>query len=103
MGGANLISGVFRGALSAQTTPDALRGRLAGIELICYTSGPILGDAEAGAVATLFTPGIAVVSGGIFCLLGVSVLALLLPTLRTYDALEAQEQPADHPSLTMTG
>lgn len=86
MGGANLISSVFRGALSAQATPDALRGRLAGIELICFTSGPILGDAEAGAVATLFTPGVAVLSGGLLCLLGVSLLALLLPSLRAYDA-----------------
>jgi MFS family permease len=105
MGGANLISGVFRGALSAQTTPDALRGRLAGIELICYTSGPILGDAEAGTVATLFSPNIAVVSGGILCLLGVSVLMLLLPTLRTYDAHDAHdahEQSANCPSLTIT-
>jgi len=85
VGGANLISGVFRGALSSETTPDALRGRLAGIEMICYTSGPLLGTVETGAVATLFTPGIAVLSGGILCVLGVSLLALALPQLRRYD------------------
>jgi hypothetical protein len=95
MGGANLISGVFRGALSARATPDALRGRLAGIELICYSSGPILGDAETGAVATLFTPAIAVFAGGILCVLGVSLLALLLPSLRAYDVrAPVVEQPA---------
>jgi MFS family permease len=100
MGCANLISGVFRGALSAQATPDTLRGRLAGIELICYTSGPILGDAETGTVATVFTPGFAVVSGGILCVLGVSVLALLLPSLRAYDA---HQQPIGHDPHELRG
>jgi hypothetical protein len=32
---------------------DHLRGRLASIELISYTSGPLLGNAEAGAAASL--------------------------------------------------
>jgi MFS family permease len=86
VGGANLISGVFRGALSNEITPDALRGRLAGIELICYTSGPVLGDVGTGAVATLFTPNIAVLSGGILCVLAVSLLALSLPQLLRYDS-----------------
>lgn len=99
MGAANLISGVFRGALSTQATPDALRGRLAGIELICYTSGPILGDAEAGAVATIVSPGIAVLSGGILCVLGVGLLALRLPSLRAYDA---RYQPGEPLSATNT-
>jgi MFS family permease len=100
MGGANLISGVFRGALSARATPDALRGRLAGIELICYSSGPILGDAETGAVATLFTPEIAVLAGGILCMLGVSLLALLLPSLRAYDV---RAPVVEHPAAIIIG
>jgi hypothetical protein len=62
-----------------------MRGRLAGIELICYSSGPLLGDVEAGAVASVFTPSISVLSGGILCVLGVSLLALALPQLRRYD------------------
>jgi Transmembrane secretion effector len=100
VGGANLISGVFRGALSNATTPDALRGRLAGIELICYTSGPVLGDVEAGAVATLFTPTISVLSGGILCVLGVGLLALALPQLRHYDTWTAsQPRLLEHTSM----
>jgi hypothetical protein len=62
-----------------------LRGRLAGIELICFTSGPVLGDVEAGAVASILTPSISVLSGGILCVVGVSLLALALPHLRRYD------------------
>ncbi|MGE5333315.1 MAG: MFS transporter [Nitrososphaerota archaeon] len=85
VGGANMVSGVFRSAISNATIPDALRGRLAGVELIAYTSGPVLGDVEAGAVATIFTPQISAFSGGVLCLLGVSLLMLALPGLRRYD------------------
>jgi MFS family permease len=85
VGGANLISGIFRGALANETIPDTLRGRLAGIELISYSSGPVLGDVETGAVATVFTPGIAVFSGGLLCILGVGLVALAVPSLRRYD------------------
>lgn len=85
MGGANLISGIFRGAIANETIPDALRGRLAGIEVVSYSSGPLLGNLEAGAVGTVFTPRFSVLSGGILCVLGVGVLALALPRLRRYD------------------
>lgn len=85
VGGANMISGVFRGAIANETIPDALRGRLAGIEVIAYSSGPLLGDLEGGVVASAFTPQFAVFSGGILCILGVCLLALVLPQVRRYD------------------
>ena len=52
-GGADAVSGMFRMTMWNQTIPDALRGRLAGIEMVSYMSGPLLGHAEAGAVAAL--------------------------------------------------
>ena len=33
-----MISGVFRGTVWNQTIPDAMRGRLAGIEMLSYSS-----------------------------------------------------------------
>ena len=48
------ISGIFRGALWNETIPDRLRGRLAGLEMISWSSGPLLGNARAGAGASLF-------------------------------------------------
>jgi hypothetical protein len=65
--------------------PDALRGRLASIELVSYSSGPLLGDVEAGAVATVFTPRVSVFAGGALCVVGVGLLALALPRFRRYD------------------
>jgi hypothetical protein len=50
------------------------------------TGGPRLGDFEAGVVATVFTPTISVVSGGLACIAGAGVVALVYPELRRYRA-----------------
>ena len=52
-GAMDTISGIFRSAIWNETIPDHLRGRLAGVEMISWSSGPLLGDAEAGLLAAL--------------------------------------------------
>ncbi len=84
-GGADMVSALFRGLIWNRTIPDALRGRLASIELISYSSGPLLGEVESGTVATAFTPRISILSGGILCVVSVGLLALVLPKFRSYD------------------
>jgi MFS family permease len=84
-GAADMLSGLFRSAVWNQTIPDELRGRLAGIELISYSTGPSFGNAESGLVATLFSVRVSVVSGGVLCVLGTVVLAAFLPTFVRYD------------------
>jgi MFS family permease len=85
-GGADMMSGVFRSVIWNQTIPDSLRGRLASIEMVSYTSGPALGNFEAGVVASLFNVRVSVVSGGILCVIGCALCALALPAFRAYDA-----------------
>ncbi len=85
-GAADMMSGVFRSVIWNQTIPDALRGRLASIEMISYTSGPSLGNFEAGIVAALFSVRISVVSGGLLCVIGTVLAAAALPLFRSYDA-----------------
>jgi MFS family permease len=85
-GAADMMSGVFRSVIWNQTIPDSLRGRLAGIEMISYTSGPALGNFEAGIVASLFNIRVSVVSGGVLCVIGCVVAAIALPAFRAYDA-----------------
>ena len=58
---------------------------LAGIELVSYTTGPMLGNAEAGAVASLFSIRTSIVSGGVLCVVGSALLALSLPAFLRYD------------------
>ena len=85
-GGADCVSGIFRSTLWNQTIPDALRGRLAAIEMVSYMSGPLLGHVEAGAVAAAFGVRASVVSGGVLCIAGVAVCATLLPRFVGYVA-----------------
>jgi MFS family permease len=84
-GGADAISGIFRMSIWNRTIPDSLRGRLASIELVSYASGPLLGNAEAGAVATVFSVPVSIVSGGVLCVAGCLACAVLLPGFRNFD------------------
>ena len=87
-GGADAISGIFRSTMWNQTIPDHLRGRLAGIEMVSYMSGPMLGHLEAGMAAAAFGVRASVVSGGVLCVIGVAVCAVMLPKFISYDADE---------------
>lgn len=83
-GAFDAISGIFRSTLWNQTIPNELRGRMAGIEMISYLSGPRLGDTEAGLVAALFGITTSVVSGGVLCVLGVATCCYFLPKFWNY-------------------
>lgn len=83
-GGADAVSGLFRSAMWNEIVPSELRGRLAGIEMISYLSGPRLGDMEAGLVAAAFGVTAAVVSGGVLCIVGVAACSYYLPKFWRY-------------------
>ena len=83
-GGADVVSAVFRSTILQDTVPDDLRGRLSGIHITVVAGGPRIGDAEAGLVAAVFTPTVSVVSGGVMCVAGVGLLALLVPEFARY-------------------
>jgi MFS family permease len=85
-GAADMMSGIYRSAIWNQTIPDSLRGRLASIELLSYSTGPALGNFESGLVASLFNLRVSVVSGGVLCVIGCVAAAALLPAFRAYDA-----------------
>ncbi|MEV7013891.1 MFS transporter [Streptosporangium sp. NPDC051022] len=85
-GAADMISGIFRSTIWNQTIPDELRGRLAGIELLSYTSGPMLGNARAGLMGHLGGTRFSLGVGGLLCVGAVAAMAVLLPKFRDYDA-----------------
>jgi len=87
-GGADMVSGIFRTTIWNQTIPDHLRGRLAGIEQVSYSTGPLLGNVESGVVASIASVRASIVSGGVLCIAGVAVAALALPAFWRYDARE---------------
>ncbi len=88
----DMISGIFRQTIWNQTVPDHLRGRLAGIEMISFLTGPMLGDAESGVVAYFTDVKTSIISGGILTVVGTVVLAFLLPKFISYDGREGLKQ-----------
>ncbi len=96
-GAADMMSGVFRSVIWNQTIPDSLRGRLASIEMLSWSSGPALGNFEAGAVASIFNVRISIVSGGVLCVVGCILCTLALPAFRAYDA--RLYHPAPDPAI----
>jgi len=93
-GWADVISAVFRGTIIQLAVPDALRGRLMGVQMATVTAGPKLGDVESGAVASAFGATTSVVSGGLACVAGALVLARLLPAF-SRQRLPAIADPED--------
>ncbi|MGH3741989.1 MAG: MFS transporter, partial [Micromonosporaceae bacterium] len=85
-GAADMISGLFRSTIWNQSIPDSLRGRLAGIELLSFSSGPMLGNVRAGLMAQLGGVRFSIAAGGALCVAGVALAAALLPSFRRYDA-----------------
>lgn len=84
-GASDMVSGLFRSAIWNQTIPDELRGRLAGIELLSYSVGPLAGQLRAATVASVTSLSFSVTSGGLICVFVVVLLAGFLPKLRKYD------------------
>lgn len=89
-GAADFISAVLRSTILLSVTPDTLRGRLSGIELAQVAGTPALGNLEAGLVASLVNLRFAIVSGGVACVAGIAVVALMLPAFVGHDARAAE-------------
>jgi MFS family permease len=83
-GAGDSVSTVFRGTIWNETIPSELRGRLSGVEMISYLSGPLLGNARAGWVAAISSNTVSIVSGGLTCFFGVLVCIPLLPAFWRY-------------------
>jgi len=83
-GGADMISGLFRGIIWNHSVPNSMRGRLAGIAMISYMSGPLLGNARAGWVASLSNVPFSLWSGGLACLIAVTATSLAFPKFWEY-------------------
>jgi MFS family permease len=85
-GAADSISAVCRTTIAQLVTPDAMRGRMTAVFGLVVTGGARLGDIESGTVASLTTPRISVVSGGLACVASVGFVLALFPGLARFDA-----------------
>jgi MFS family permease len=91
IGATDTVSTVIRNIIRQLETPDRLRGRMMGINMVFFQGGPQLGELEAGAVANWYGAPISVVSGGIGCLIATGWIAWSTPLVRRY---RREERPA---------
>lgn len=82
----DMLSGHFRGLLWNQSIPDDVRGRMAGIEMLSYSLGPMLGQVRSSVAAQAFGLRASLGSGGILCIVAVGVTCVTLPALWIFDA-----------------
>ena len=85
-GASDMVSALFRSAIWNQSISDDYRGRLASIELLSYSVGPLGGQTRAGLVAERTSLRTSVISGGLLCITFVGFFAAMLPEFRKYDA-----------------
>jgi MFS family permease len=83
-GAADTISSIVRGTIRQMWTPDTLRGRMLGVNMIFSMGGPQLGEVRAGIVAAALGAPLAIVTGGVMAALVALIAAWRDPQLRTY-------------------
>jgi len=84
VGAADTVSTVIRNIIRQLETPDELRGRMTGVNMMFFMGGPQLGELEAGLVAQFVGATFSVVSGGIGCLAATGLVAWRERRLREY-------------------
>lgn len=85
-GASDQVSALFRASIWNQSISDDYRGRLASIELLSYSVGPLGGQTRAGLVAERTSLRTSVISGGLLCIGFVSIFSAMLPDFRKYDS-----------------
>lgn len=84
-GACDIIASIIRGTIIQTQTPDRLRGRLSAIQTMVVSNGPRLGNAEAGLMAAATSTQFSVVSGGVGCVIGMAIIARLLPRFTHFE------------------
>ncbi len=90
-GATDTVSMVIRNVVRQLETPDRLRGRMMGVNMVFFQGGPQLGELEAGAVANWLGAPFSVISGGIGCLIATGWVSWSTPALRRYRRPPVQE------------
>jgi MFS family permease len=83
-GATDTVSMIIRNIVRQLETPDRLRGRMTGVNMVFFLGGPQLGELEAGAVANWLGAAFSVISGGVGCVIAVGWIAAVTPALRAY-------------------
>ncbi|MBT0769015.1 MFS transporter [Kineosporia sp. J2-2] len=90
-GAADLVSAVLRQTILQTFAPDEMRGRMQGVFVTVVAGGPRLGDARAGGMASLTSPTISWVGGGLACLVVVAGIGVTVRSFWRYETAGGPE------------
>jgi MFS family permease len=93
-GAADTTSVIFRGSVVQVATPDRFRGRVTAVDYVVGAGVPRLGNFEAGAVASLTSPAVSAISGGLGTIAGALLIRLAFPAVARHEP-RAKPAPAD--------
>jgi MFS family permease len=85
-GATDTVSTIIRNVVRQLETPDHMRGRMTGVNMIFFMGGPQLGEVEAGLVANWFGAAFSVITGGLGCIIATAWVSASTPALRHYKA-----------------
>lgn len=84
----DVISTILRNTIRQIITPDHLRGRMLGINMIFFMGGPQLGEVEAGMTAAIFGAPLSVILGGVGTIVITAIMVKIVPQLLRYQGEE---------------
>jgi len=88
---------IFRGSVVQAATPDRFRGRVMAVDYVVGAGVPRLGNFEAGAVASLTSPAISAISGGLGTIAGALLIRLAFPPWPATTREPSPPRPTTHP------
>ena len=89
-GMADMISAAYRSTILQVAAPDQLRGRIQGVFIVVVSGGPRAGDFFAGSLGAGTSERVALVIGGLGCVVGVLVAVAVQRSFLRYDARHPQ-------------
>jgi hypothetical protein len=81
-----MVSSAYRSTILQVAAPDQMRGRLQGVFIVVVSGGPRAGDFLMGSGGDAVGERMVLVVGGLACVAGVLLAALLQPGFLRYDA-----------------
>lgn len=83
-GAFDAVSALYRSTIWNETVPSNFRGRLAGLEMLSYMTGPLLGNMRAGLMASKYGNFNSIFWGGVLCTIACVLCIWIFPRFWSY-------------------
>ncbi|AZZ35466.1 MFS transporter [Bdellovibrio sp. qaytius] len=83
-GAADSVSAIYRSTIWNEVIPPHVRGRLGSLNMLSYMVGPLIGNVRAGSMASMTNSHLAILWGGILCVIACASCIWIFPTFWSY-------------------